>query len=278
MYYASLASGSKGNCHAVGDAKRILLIDAGISRIKTRNKLQEINWEPQLVQGVALTHEHKDHISGLKGIVKRTNWDILATKETLQAAEENAGVKVPESRWVQLTADQTLDWNGWKILPFAVPHDAVDPVAFRIENPGGYRIAIVTDLGRVTKSVVENCKDLALLALESNHDIEMLRGGPYPAALKNRILSRVGHLSNDGCAKLLSKVISPNLRHVVLAHLSQKNNDPALAKLSAASAIAAWFSTRPHYLNIGHILELHVAMQDEVLKVSVSREYVGTRS
>ncbi|MDR2561502.1 MAG: MBL fold metallo-hydrolase [Holophagales bacterium] len=258
MRYASLASSSKGNCHAISDGEKILLIDAGISHPRIVKSLKSIDWNPDLVRGVAITHEHRDHISGIRGILKKTNWKILATPITLDKIEKIMGVEVPKERWNPLKAGLAEDWEGWRLCPFEISHDAEDPVAYRIEA-GGVRLAVITDLGCVTELVIECASDLELLVLESNHDIGMVLGCDRPDKTKARILDTVGHLSNDACAGLLSKVLLPTLRHVVLAHLSEENNDPFLARLAATYVIN----------RAGSSAKLHVASRDEVLEVMV---------
>ncbi|MBI4912708.1 MAG: MBL fold metallo-hydrolase [Acidobacteria bacterium] len=236
MHYASLASGSKGNCHALGDGERILLLDAGISLRRIRLALEHLDWDHGRVQALALTHEHSDHVGSVDVILRRTDWTILATPETKAAVEACRGVEIPGNRWIPLRAGRPTNWEGWRLLPFSLPHDAADPVAFRVEV-GGLQAAVVTDLGHPTALVADHLRDLDLLVLEANHDLEMLREGPYPPALKARILSRVGHLSNASMAELLSQALGPRLRHLVLAHLSEQNNDPALARLAAEEAL-----------------------------------------
>ena len=238
MRYAALASGSKGNCHAFGDGQRILLVDAGISLLRTRQSLAGLGWDPAQVKAVALTHEHSDHVGGVDVLLRRTDWMILATAETKAAVEACRGVEIPAGRWIRLRAGQSCDWEGWRILPFTLPHDAADPVAFRIEA-AGVSAAVITDLGHPTELVADHARDLDLLVLEANHDVDMLREGGYPPQLKARILSRVGHLSNEAMASLLARVLSPRLQAVVLAHLSEQNNDPALARLAAQEALGS---------------------------------------
>ena len=236
MHYASLASGSKGNCHALGDGKRTLLIDAGISYLQIRTRLEQLGWPLEAVKAVAFTHEHADHIAALPVVLKRTDWTILATEDTLRAMCQIKGVTVPPARWIPLRAGHPQAWEGWRILPFSIPHDATDPVAFRVEG-GGKAAAVVTDLGHPTALVIDHCQDLDLMALEANHDIQMLREGTYPPLLKARILSRIGHLSNEATAELLARVCSPRLRAVVLAHLSEQNNAPELARFAAEEVL-----------------------------------------
>ena len=256
MRYAALASGSKGNCHALSDGARTLLIDAGISLSRIRARLEACGLEPGTVGAVALTHEHSDHRSAVGVLVRNTDWCFLATKETKLAVEACVGERIPPRRWIELRAGHATAWEGWRILPFSLPHDAVDPVAFRVEAPG-WAAAVVTDLGHGTALVADHCQGLDLLALEANHDLDMLRTGPYPDALKARILSRVGHLSNGAMAELLAKVLSPRLQALVLSHLSEQNNHPDLARLAALEALGSAATA------------LHLATQDDPLAVGL---------
>jgi len=255
MNYAALASGSKGNCHAFSLGGDILLVDAGISLKQIRLRLGEVGWDPGRIRAVAITHEHSDHIAAIPVLLRNTDWAILATPDTRMAIQACQGIEIPASRWVPLRPGQAIGWNGLTVLPFTTSHDAVDSVAYRLEG-NGLRAAVVTDLGQGTALVEDHCRDLDLLVLEANHDVEMLREGGYPAALKARILSRVGHLSNEAMAGLLASVLGPALRTVVLAHLSEQNNDPALARLAAAEVLR------------NSTTALHLARQEEPLLVA----------
>ncbi|MFN7959430.1 MAG: MBL fold metallo-hydrolase [Holophagaceae bacterium] len=257
MHYAALASGSKGNCHALSDGGLTLLIDAGISLRQIRQRLDGLGLGAGEVRALALTHEHSDHIGALGVILRRTEWAILATPETRRAAEWAQGVQIPTERWIALEAGRPLDWEGWRILPFALPHDAADPVAYRVEA-GGFACAVATDLGHPTALVADHLQDLDLLVLEANHDVDMLREGDYPPQLKARILSRVGHLSNAAMAELLARVQSPRLKALVLAHLSESNNHPDLARFAAEEVLR------------GSAVALHVAHQREPLSLSAA--------
>ncbi len=257
MHYAALASGSKGNCHALSDGQRTLLFDAGLSLRQIRARLDGLGFDPGRVRALAITHEHSDHIGSLGVIIRNTDWQILATADTLQAAERAQGIQVPRKRWLELRAGQARSWDGWRILPFALPHDAADPVAFRLEADG-FRAAIVTDLGQPTALVADHLKELDLLVLEANHDVDMLREGDYPPHLKARILSRVGHLSNAAMAELLARVLSPRLQHLVLAHLSESNNHPDLARFAAEEVLR------------GTATSLHLAHQREAMALRLA--------
>lgn len=238
MQYAALASGSKGNCHAFCDGERTLLVDAGISLKRIRESLSGLGWDPGTVRAVALTHEHSDHIGAVEVLLRRTDWAFLATPDTKAAVERGFQVEreIPGDRWIPLRAGRAVDWAGWRVLPFSLPHDAADPVAYRLEA-GAWAGAVATDLGHATALVADHIQDLDLLVLEANHDVDMLREGSYPPQLKARILSRVGHLSNAAMAGLLDRALGARLRHLVLAHLSEQNNDPALARLAAEDVL-----------------------------------------
>lgn len=255
MKYAALASGSKGNCHAFSDGERTLLVDAGISLKQIRLRLAALGWDPASVRAVALSHEHSDHIAAVPVLLRRTDWTLLATADTLAAVQAIQGIEIPPERRVVLRAGHAADWDGARLLPFTIPHDAADPVAFRLEWAGA-SAAVVTDLGQPTALVADHCADLDLLALEANHDVQMLREGDYPPILKARILSRVGHLSNESMAGLLARILQPRLRAVVLAHLSEQNNDPALARLAAEATLE------------GSATQLFLASQNEPLLVA----------
>ena len=253
--YAALASGSKGNCHAFSDGRRTLLVDVGISLKQIRLRMEEIGWDIGQVGAVALSHEHSDHIRAVPILLRHTDWVFMVTAETLAAVNAIHGIDIPPSRLIPLRAGHAADWNGVRVLPFTTPHDAVDPVAYRLEWDG-FQAAVVTDLGHPTALVADHCAGLDLLALEANHDVQMLREGGYPAALKARILGRLGHLSNESMGELLAGVLGPRLRTVVLSHLSEQNNDPALARLAAAEVLR--HSTTA----------LHLARQDGPLLVA----------
>ena len=236
MRYAALASGSKGNCHALSSEGRTLLVDAGLSLRQIRARMDVLGWNPEEVRAVAITHEHSDHVGALGTILRRTDWAVIATRALRTALQAARGLDIPPGRWIEARPGLPLDWDGWRLLPFALPHDAEDPVAYRLEA-GGLQAAVVTDLGYPTALVADHCQGLDLLVLEANHDLDMLRDGAYPPHLKARILSRVGHLSNGAMADLLARSLSPRLQAVVLAHLSEANNHPDLARLAAAEVL-----------------------------------------
>ena len=236
MDYASLASGSKGNCHAINHNGAVLLIDAGLSLRQVERRMNLIGWDVGSVQGVAITHEHNDHISALPVLLRNTAWQFLLTAQTKKAIELKMHVVIPDSRWVPIQSGSSLEFGPWTIKPFSLPHDAVDPVAFRIESEGR-SLAVITDLGHISQVVRQSCAGLETLVIESNYDEQMLVDGGYTPELKARILSKVGHLSNEDTAGLLSTMDTSHLHRVVLAHLSEENNHADLARSSAMMAL-----------------------------------------
>jgi phosphoribosyl 1,2-cyclic phosphodiesterase len=254
MNYAALASGSKGNCHAFSDGLRTLLVDAGITLKQIRLRMRAVGMDPETVGAVALSHEHSDHIRAVPVLLRQTDWTFLATPDTLAAVNAIHGIDIPKSRVVRLRAGHVTHWEGIRLLPFSTPHDAADPVAFRLEWKA-FRAAVVTDLGYPDALVADHCQDLDLLVLEANHDVQMLREGPYPPQLKARILSRVGHLSNESMSELLAGVLGPRLQTVILAHLSEQNNTPEFAQGAALAVLGGSSAT------------LYLARQDEPLSV-----------
>lgn len=237
MQYASLASGSKGNCHALKNDNSIFLIDVGISLLQIQKRLESIGWDFSKIQAVAITHEHGDHIAALEVILRNTSWTILATSKTRDALIKNKNITIPEARWKSTVPNESFEWNLWTITPFTIPHDAADTVAHRISY-GGQTIAVITDLGHISKNVIDHCQGLDGLVVEANHDETMLLEGGYPEALKSRIHSNVGHLNNTATGSLLRQIDQSNLQVVILAHLSEENNNPDLAKSCVAPMLS----------------------------------------
>ncbi len=242
MDYASLASGSKGNCHAIRHKDSILLVDAGLSLRQIERRMILIGWDFSFIKGMAITHEHNDHISALPVLLRNTSWKFLLTPLTKKAVELKLHIIIPDNRWVPVESGSQLKFDPWTIRAFPLPHDAVDPVAFRFENEDR-SLAVITDLGHISQAVRQCCDGLETLVIESNYDEQMLIDGNYTPELKARILSKVGHLSNEDTAGLLKTMNTSCLNRVVLAHLSEENNHVDLARASAALALS---DTRAH--------------------------------
>ena len=230
-----LGSGSRGNATFVRTERVRLLIDAGMSRKEIARRLELIGEDPDGIDAVLITHEHADHAAGLKMLLKDLPVEAFLTCGTIEAVQagqyELCGSKIlPIQPGVAFTVGDV------EIYPFSVPHDATEPVAFSITS-GGMKITQLTDIGYMPDHVAERLRGSQLLILESNHDLEMLRVGPYPWNLKQRLMGRYGHLSNTAVGRFLREQYDGEASHVVLAHLSSKNNHPAIARHEAARAL-----------------------------------------
>jgi phosphoribosyl 1,2-cyclic phosphodiesterase len=230
-----LGSGSKGNCTYIESPETRLLIDAGLSAREIVRRLHRIERSPEGLDAVLISHEHSDHIQGAGALARRFKLAVYANPGTWQRAQHVVGA-IEDLRLFPTGTSFAL--KDVAITPFSLPHDAEDPVAFRL-SWRQRTIAIVTDLGYPSQLVRERLKGCHLLVLEANHDEAMLKAGPYPWALKQRIGGKSGHLSNHQSGQLLSEVVHGELEQVVLAHLSEINNLPELARLTAMEVLGA---------------------------------------
>ena len=226
-----LASGSKGNAIYISDGFTAILIDAGLSATEIIRRLKSRGLNPKDLNAILVTHEHSDHIQAVGVLSCQLKLPIYLSRNI----KKNVfmGSSVHEIR--TFNSGSPFEINNLTVHPFAVSHDAADPVGFTIVQNGS-RIGLATDLGTVTPNLKENLKHCHLLILEANHDPDMLITGPYPWYLKRRIQSRSGHLSNGQSKRLLMQLQHQGLKHVILAHLSQTNNAPqkVLAEISGA--------------------------------------------
>ncbi len=229
MRLCSIASGSSGNCVYVGTDATHLLVDVGISGKRTEAGLNELGIRLQDIDGVFLTHEHADHISGLGVLARKYGVPIYGTRGTISAvrAMHSLGT-IDEELFRYVKEDEKLTVKDVTLYPIRTSHDAAEPVAYRISHDKK-KVGIITDLGCYKDYTVECLRDLDLLYLEANQDVNMLQVGPYPYYLKQRILGKKGHLSNEAAGKLLSRLLHDKMQAVVLGHLSQENNLPELA-------------------------------------------------
>ncbi len=230
MNFYSIASGSSGNCYFIETENKKFLVDAGISFKRIKDALSLIQVDMSEIDGIFVTHEHSDHISGIPMIGKKTKMDIFSSKGTIEEIRrKNPDISL--SRYNDLPVNSVQDVLGLNLRTFSVFHDAADPVGYVFENKSKEkRIGIVTDTGIIDTNIMNNIKDVNLLVIEANYDEHTLKNGEYPAFLKRRILSRDGHLSNVAAAKILHDICGNNLSHVFLGHLSKENNLPYLAK------------------------------------------------
>jgi len=228
-----LASGSKGNAVYLSDGKTSLLVDAGLSGKEIERRLQSQDLSPADLDAIIVSHEHTDHVQGVGVLSRRYDLPVFMNDGTREAAP----------RLGKITNLQTFECgrafhiNGIRIHPFSISHDAEDPSGFTV-GLNGIKIGLATDLGIATSLVREHLASCRLLILEANHDPAMLENGPYPWPLKQRIKSRMGHLSNEDSKALLQELRHDGLEHVILAHLSEVNNLPDRALSVVGQALA----------------------------------------
>jgi phosphoribosyl 1,2-cyclic phosphodiesterase len=234
LSFALLGSGSSGNTTLVSDGTTHILVDVGLSGRETARRLRECGLEPDKISAIVISHEHGDHCRGVGPFAKNLDIPVFMTEAALACS----GLSLDSRKYQRISSGESFDINGILFTGFSVPHDAIDPLGFVIEKDG-VKIGVVLDLGYLSNLVIERLKGCDGIILESNHDVEMLKVGPYPWALKQRVMSRRGHLSNDSVAQYLGNDFDGKAEHVVLAHLSKNNNLPELALLSAQRALEA---------------------------------------
>ena len=234
--FCSLFSSSSGNSTYIGSSKTGVLIDAGVSAKKMKEALLSRDIDPSKLGGIFITHEHSDHIKGVRILASTFKIPVYATEGTMAALEENGTVtaKFP----YQVIPYEGLEIGDVFVKPFRTPHDSRESCGYRIEFSDGQKAAIATDVGKITEEIRNSILGCELVMLESNHDIGMLQNGAYPYALKRRILSEVGHLSNVACADMAAELISKGTSRLFLGHLSQDNNFPGLAYQTNLSTIS----------------------------------------
>jgi phosphoribosyl 1,2-cyclic phosphodiesterase len=246
--FCPLASGSKGNSIYLGTNETKILIDAGLSGKVTLSRLQELNVNIEEIDAILITHEHMDHILGLKTLAFKYGIPVLANHETAKAIVETFH-DCPKFKI--FSTGETFEFKDLKIHPFSIQHDTMDPVAFTIET-NDLKLGFCTDLGFATSLVSHQLKNCHYLYLEANHEVSMVHASSRPMIYKQRVLSRVGHLSNEDSGNLLAHVYHCDLKHVHLAHLSSECNSPE----KALSIIEGILNDR------GIQLEISVAPQD----------------
>lgn len=251
MRITTFASGSSGNCSLVSEGKANILIDAGISMRRTVSALAQLGLTPRDLCGVLITHEHSDHISGLPMLVKHHGLSIFAPEPL---CEELAGIRPDIKENLNVIPEKTVFSLGQiDVKCFRTMHDSAYSVGYRFE--GERIIGFATDTGSINDELLRGLEGAEAALIEANHDINMLRNGPYPYFLKKRILAPTGHLSNDDSAKLAKYLANSGTRHIILGHLSRENNTPELALQTVSKALLA------------ENIELSVAPENNLLAV-----------
>jgi phosphoribosyl 1,2-cyclic phosphodiesterase len=236
-----LASGSRGNCAFVASARTRILVDAGISCRETFKRMKSLGEDPQALSAILITHEHSDHVYGLATLAKKLRIPVFMTGAThaawSRALRNDKGERPQLEKFERFEPGRRFLVGDIEVQPFTIPHDAADPVGFtfRVE---GTKVSIATDLGYLPANVRDHLRGSDILVMESNHDVEMLRGGSYPWSVKQRVASNVGHLSNAKLADFFTGDYDNHAAFVVLAHLSQENNHPEIARREAEEALA----------------------------------------
>lgn len=226
MRFCSLYSGSSGNSIFVGNKNTRILIDAGMPGKYLESALKEIDENPKELDGIFITHEHTDHTKGVGVLSRKYNIPIYANEETWEKINNSIGNIKDENK--KIIIENNINIKDMVVTRFDIPHDAVKPSGYTVQIDDK-KVGVATDLGHFSKEISDNIKDCDLILLESNHDIEMVKFGPYPYSLKRRILSSVGHLSNEDCGKAIIEIMGDKQKKIILGHLSHNNNYPDLA-------------------------------------------------
>jgi len=242
----------------VGSQRTNILVDVGLSGKSIVSSLNEIGISPKSIDGLLITHEHSDHVRGAGIFSRMFNIPIYANNRTWESMHKSIG-KIKDENIKIINTDESFFIGDIEVKAYSIPHDAIDPVGYCFFN-NGKKVSIATDIGHLSENVLNNIKGSDLVLLESNHDVEMLKVGPYPYILKRRILGDRGHLSNDDAGKAILRLVGEKFITVVLGHLSQQNNYPELA-----------------YRTVLSILEENGVYTDRDLKLDLAhRSSVGT--
>ncbi|WP_017725830.1 MBL fold metallo-hydrolase [Halalkalibacterium ligniniphilum] len=230
LRFSVLASGSTGNAVYVETEKQRLLVDAGLSGKKMDELFQKANCDPTQLDGILVTHEHSDHIKGVGIMARKYNLPIYANEKTWNAMEQALGTLSTDQKFV-FKMGEVKTFADLEVESFGVSHDAAEPMFFVFHHQGK-KLVLATDMGYVSERIKGTIKDADMLIFEANHDLNMLRMGRYPWNTKRRILSDVGHVSNEDAALALADVIGDRTSRIYLAHLSLDNNMKDLARLT----------------------------------------------
>lgn len=241
LKFISFGSGSSGNCYYLSTATDGLLIDIGVGIRALKKHFRDYGVNLNMIHHILITHDHADHIKSVGSFSSDYHVPVYATERVHQGINHNYCVqrKVADDLKRYVTPGVSFQVGDFKVTPFPVPHDASENVGYQIEAEG-VCFVIITDVGAITEDVKQRISQANYLVLEANHDVEMLRQGPYPEYLKNRILSPNGHLSNSDCGKAIAENMTEGLHHVWLCHLSEENNHPELARKTVETTLRSY--------------------------------------
>ena len=252
-----LASGSSGNSIVIKNNNNAILIDCGLSGKELCKRLNKCGIKAEQLNSILVTHEHSDHIKGVGILSRKCDLPIYARKATWNQIDEKIG-NIDEKNCCIFKGDFMIEDFG--IRPFSISHDAVDPVGYII-NYKNTKIGIATDMGCITPEIKKKLKGLDFFVLEANHDLEMLMNGSYPYYLKKRIKSKKGHLSNDESAEVLPDLIKDNFPRILLAHISQENNNPQVAYMTIENRL------KREGLEVGKHLKMDYTFREKPTKL-----------
>ena len=233
MRFALFGSGSKGNATLVEYGRTRLLVDCGFSVRELERRMARLDVKGASLSAILLTHEHQDHVGGIGALARKYNLPLWLTAGTARQAEKRLG-ELPQRHLLNCHAEFSI--GDLSVMPFPVPHDAREPCQF-VFSDGAKKLGLLTDTGLATTHILRQLSGCDALILECNHDREMLRNGPYPPQLQQRIASALGHLSNEQAAAILQQLDTSKLQHLVAAHLSETNNSPELAATALSAAL-----------------------------------------
>ncbi|MDP4180805.1 MAG: MBL fold metallo-hydrolase [Bacillota bacterium] len=257
--FCSLFSGSSGNCLFVATKRTKILIDAGLSGKRIIEALCSVGEKPAEISAVLISHEHSDHIRGAGIISRKLNVPIYANENTWSSMEQQIGpINIENKRY--FNSGEELEIGDICVKTFSIPHDAAEPVGFNFMH-NNKKITTATDIGHINNRLLEHFDSSDLILLESNHDVEMLKVGPYPYSLKKRILGDNGHLSNEMAGKVIAYMAKKGTKKFLLGHLSRENNFPELAYQTVYNVLYE------NQISAGVDVELSVALRDKVGKV-----------
>lgn len=225
--FSSLFSSSSGNCTFIGSGTGGILVDVGVSAKQALAALDCIGVDIGDIGAIFVTHEHTDHIKGLRALASKYNIKVYTSSGTMQKLEESG--KLCDKFTCEVIPVGGVECRGMFVRPFRTSHDCAESLGFTVETPDDRKISVLTDTGFVSEDMYTAVSGSDLILAESNHDVGMLRNGPYTYALKRRILSDVGHLSNIACSELVTRLVENGTTRIVLGHLSKENNMPELA-------------------------------------------------
>jgi phosphoribosyl 1,2-cyclic phosphodiesterase len=256
MKFCSLYSGSSGNSIFISSDNTRLLIDAGMTGKSIETALKTIGEEASNINGMFITHEHIDHVKGVGILSRRYNIPIYASEGTWRGMQKSIGkIKDENIKIIDMNMPEA-QINDLNIKAYNIPHDATEPCGYTITLKNK-KVSVATDLGVFTEDIKKEIIDSDVLLLESNHDAEMVKFGPYPYPLKQRILSNIGHLSNEACGKAIVQLLNDRQKHIVLGHLSNTNNYPELAYATVINVL------RENNINVGKDVLISMANRDK---------------